>query len=152
MNQDIKSNKTLVITHVFDAPLELVWRAWTTPEQIARWFNSEPGQGVNVRELDVRPGGRFRFAIPSPDGGMLLGEYTGTYLTVKPPRELEFKVVDFSITNDPAGGTATFKVELETVGNQTKLCLTATELDESYHKMTIDALNACFDKLAESLK
>ena len=118
----------------------------------ALWFNSNPGQVVQVLELDVRPSGHFRLSFPGPDGVMLHGKYTGIYLTVKPPHELKFKVVDFSINDNPTGATATFKVVLETVGKQTKLSLTATELDESYHEMTIKAWNACFDKLAESLK
>jgi uncharacterized protein YndB with AHSA1/START domain len=80
----------LVVTRVFDASRERIWETWTTPERIARWF--APGIVMEVRELDVRPGGRFRFADPSDKDS---GEYTGTYITVEPLQELSFTVVDF---------------------------------------------------------
>lgn len=55
------STNELVVTKVFDAPSELVWSAWTTSDLIARWF--APGVVMEVRELDVRPGGTFVLPI-----------------------------------------------------------------------------------------
>jgi uncharacterized protein YndB with AHSA1/START domain len=142
----------VVVTRVFDAPRELVWKAWTQPERIVEWFNATPGLGMNVLELDVRPGGRLRFAVPDPDGGIFPGEYTGTFLAVKPPEELVFDVVDFSMAENPAGTLAFFKVRFETVGKQTLLTLVAALPDESYRDMTVNGWNGSFDKLAESLR
>lgn len=105
---------------------------------------------MEVRELDVRPGGHFRFA--DPDDKMLPGEYTGTYITVKPLQELSFKVIDFSQTDDPAGITAGFKIEFERVGKQTKMSLTSIPSEDSYDKSTFDAWSACFDRLAKVIK
>jgi uncharacterized protein YndB with AHSA1/START domain len=133
----------LVVTRVFDAPRELVWKAWTTPEIIAQWF--APGVVMEVRELDVRPGGHFRFADPNDEAS---GEYTGTYSTVEPLQELSFSVVDFSQTTDPAGIAAGFKIEFEKVGGQTRMTLTAIPHEDSYDKSTFDAWTSCFDRLA----
>ncbi len=140
-------NNELIVTRVFDAPAETVWKAWTTPEQIAQWF--APGVIMDVRELDVRPGGHFRFADPDDKDG---GEYTGTYITVKPFEELSFSVIDFSLTDDPAGVSAGFKIMFESMGAQTKMTLTSIPPENSYDKTAFDAWSACFDRLADVIK
>jgi len=142
----MESNNELVVTRVFDAPLELVWKAWTTPQQIAQWF--APGVVMEVRELDVRPGGHFRFADPNDKDS---GEYTGTYITVTPLEELSFSVIDYSHT-DPAGMKAGFKIIFESVGEQTRMTLTSIPPENSYDKSTFDAWTACFERLANVIK
>ena len=137
----------LTVTRVFDAPIGLVWRAWTEPELIAKWF--APGIVMDVRELDARPGGHFRFADPAePDGG----EYTGTYLTVEPLRELSFKVVDYSRADHPAGENAGFKVVFEAAGAKTRMTLTSIPPENSYDKETYDAWSGCFERLASAIR
>ncbi|MBA3732981.1 SRPBCC domain-containing protein [Patescibacteria group bacterium] len=141
----MENNNELIVTRVFDVSPELVWKAWALPEQIAQWF--APGIVMEVRELDVRPGGHFRFADPNDK---LSGEYTGTYITVKPLQELSFSVVDFS--DNPAGIRAGFKVEFEEIGNQTKMTLTSLPPENSYDKTTFDAWSGCFDRMAKVIK
>lgn len=139
--------KELIVTHMFDAPCELIWKAWTAPEIIAQWF--APGLVIEVRELDVRPGGHFRFADPNNKNS---GEYTGTYITVEPFQELSFEVIDFSQNDDAAGIKAGFKIEFERVSEGTKITLTAIPPEDSYDKSTYDAWSACFDRLAKVIK
>jgi uncharacterized protein YndB with AHSA1/START domain len=55
-----------VIERTFDAPRELVWKAWTDPEMYAKWWGPRNFTGT-VRELDVRVGGTFLGAMTSPD-------------------------------------------------------------------------------------
>jgi uncharacterized protein YndB with AHSA1/START domain len=143
----MNTNTELLVTKVFDAPSELVWQAWTTPEIIARWF--APGVVMDVRELDVRVGGHFRFADPNDQNS---GEYTGTYVTVKPLEELSFSVIDYSETTDPAGVKAGFKVTFEKAGEQTKITLTSMPPENSYDQRTFDAWTACFERLATAIK
>lgn len=139
----MEQSSELVVTRVFDAPRELVWKAWTVKELIARWF--APGIVMDVRELDVREGGHFRFADPNePDSG----EYTGTYVTVKPLEELTFSVVDHSRADHTAGSNPTFKVVFESAGGQTRMTLTVIPPEDSYDKTTFDAWSACFERLA----
>lgn len=57
----------LVLERVVDVPRELVWAAWTTPEQLKQWFTPAPWRTVEC-ELDLRPGGIFRTVMRSPDG------------------------------------------------------------------------------------
>ncbi len=144
MNMLIGENDTeLAVTRVFDAQCETVWSAWVTPELIARWF--APGIVMDVRELDVRPGGHFRFADP---GDAASGEYTGTYVTIEPCKELSFMVLDFSQSTDGTGIEAGFKITFEAAGEQTRMTLTSIPPENSYDKGTFDAWTGCFERLA----
>lgn len=57
----------VLITRTFDAPRELVFRAWTNPEQLASWY-APHGCSIAFRQLEVRPGGAFHSVIRTPDG------------------------------------------------------------------------------------
>jgi uncharacterized protein YndB with AHSA1/START domain len=57
----------IVITRDFDAPRERVWRAWTDPEQIRRWWGPEPFTAPTVR-LDLRVGGKYVWSMRGPAG------------------------------------------------------------------------------------
>jgi uncharacterized protein YndB with AHSA1/START domain len=50
-----------------DVPRELVWAAWTTPEQVKKWFTPAPWTTIDC-EIDLRPGGIFRTLMRSPEG------------------------------------------------------------------------------------
>src|SRR5438132_8475696 len=57
----------IVATRVFDAPRELVFRMWTDPQHVARWWGPR-GFTNTIHEMDVRPGGVWRFVMHGPDG------------------------------------------------------------------------------------
>lgn len=57
----------LLLERIVDVPRELVWRAWTTPEHIKKWFTPVPWKTVDC-EIDLRPGGIFRTVMRSPEG------------------------------------------------------------------------------------
>ena len=57
----------VVITRVFDAPRDLVWRAWTDPEQIVRWWGPK-GFTSPAAKVDLRVGGKFIYCMRSPEG------------------------------------------------------------------------------------
>ena len=62
-----RSGGQVLITRVFDAPRELVFKAWTDPEHLVRWY-APRGCTIYFRELDIRPGGAFHSSIRTPDG------------------------------------------------------------------------------------
>jgi uncharacterized protein YndB with AHSA1/START domain len=76
------SDRTIVVTRVFDAPRELVFKAWTDPELMAQWFAPEP-LTVPRAEIDLRVGGRFTLVMRDPDGNEFPS--TGAYLEVDAP-------------------------------------------------------------------
>jgi uncharacterized protein YndB with AHSA1/START domain len=57
----------LVLERTVDVPRELVWRAWTEPEHLKKWFTPAPWTTVDC-EIDLRPGGIFRTLMRSPEG------------------------------------------------------------------------------------
>ena len=61
------ADRELVHTRLFDAPRELVFDAYTDPKHIAEWWGPD-GFSTTVYEMDVRPGGRWRFMMHGPDG------------------------------------------------------------------------------------
>ncbi|MCC7215580.1 MAG: SRPBCC family protein [Burkholderiales bacterium] len=75
----------LVLERVVDVPVERVWAAWTTPDQIKQWFTPAPWTTVDC-EIDLVPGGIFRTVMRSPEGQ----EYPnlGCWLEVVPNERL----------------------------------------------------------------
>jgi uncharacterized protein YndB with AHSA1/START domain len=61
------ADREIVITRVFAAPRELVWKAWTDPRHVARWWGPR-GFTTTTHEMDIRPGGAWRFVMHGPDG------------------------------------------------------------------------------------
>lgn len=61
------ADRELVFTRVFDAPRELVFAAWTQPEHVTHWWGPD-GFRTTIQEMDVRPGGTWRFVLHGPDG------------------------------------------------------------------------------------
>jgi uncharacterized protein YndB with AHSA1/START domain len=61
------SDREIVATRVFDAPRELVFKMWTDPEHVAKWWGPK-GFTNTIYEMDVRPGGVWRFVMHGPDG------------------------------------------------------------------------------------
>lgn len=64
---DAQSNREIAIVRVFNAPRELVFKAWTDPKQVAQWWGPK-GFTTRVTELDLRPGGKWRYVMVGPDG------------------------------------------------------------------------------------
>lgn len=76
----------LVLERVVEVTPELVWRAWTTPEYLKRWFTPAPWKTVHA-EIDLRPGGKFHIVMESPEG-QRMPPNTGCLLEVVPHRRL----------------------------------------------------------------
>ena len=76
-----------VITRDFDAPRDLVWKAWTEQERLAKWWGPK-GYGITVVKLDFQPGGIFHYRMDTPSGDPMWGRFVYGELT--PPQRLEF--------------------------------------------------------------
>jgi uncharacterized protein YndB with AHSA1/START domain len=128
------------ITRVYDAPRELVWRAWTDPDHVARWFGP---RGITTPRstitMDVRPGGTFELTMVSDNDGT---EYPsgGTFLEVAEPERLVWQDRDVNMTV-----TVTFA----DLGDQTEM--TCHVVGETGGAEAYDGWSTMFDKLAESL-
>ena len=78
----------LVLTRFYPVAPEKVWRAWTDPQALVRWFGPARADTAAVIELDLRVGGRYRIAFGAPDGSE--HEAAGVYTEVEPPHRLAF--------------------------------------------------------------
>ena len=72
----------LVIMRVFNAPRDIVWKAWTDPEQALRWWGPSDYPATEV-EMDVRPGGVWRGQLRSVEDGRVL-THRGVFREVEP--------------------------------------------------------------------
>jgi uncharacterized protein YndB with AHSA1/START domain len=63
----ITADGEIAATRTLDAPRELVWKMWTDPNHIAQWWGPN-GFTNTIHEMDVRPGGVWRFVMHGPDG------------------------------------------------------------------------------------
>lgn len=77
----------LVLEREIDVPVELVWKAWTTPESLMQWFCPKPWTVTECR-IDLRPGGEFFTCMRSPEGQEMPN--SGCYLDVVPQERLIF--------------------------------------------------------------
>ena len=111
------SDREIVITRLLDAPRELVFRVWTDPRHVVHWWGPAGFTNTN-REMDVRPGGAWRFVMHGPDGV----DYNNrcVYTEVVPPERLVY-IHDADIENDPDSFHVT--VTFEKQGGKTLLTM-----------------------------
>lgn len=89
-DQNADATAEFTITRIFDAPRDLVWQAWTDPDEAARWWHPEgvssPREHVTI---DPRVGGTYRYLMINDENG---AEFPtgGTYLEVDEPKKLVF--------------------------------------------------------------
>ena len=89
--------KEFVITRVFDAPRDLVWKVWTDVDHLKHWWGPK-GFKMLFCTLDLRPGGIFHYGMQAPNGAEMWGKWT--FREIVPPQRLTI-VISFS---DKAGG------------------------------------------------
>jgi uncharacterized protein YndB with AHSA1/START domain len=80
------SDLEIVMSRVFDAPRSLVFEAHTNPEHLPHWMTGPEGWSMPVCEIDLRPGGSWRFVWRQSDGSEM--EMQGAYREVDPPERL----------------------------------------------------------------
>ncbi|TGK18212.1 SRPBCC family protein [Leptospira kmetyi] len=85
MSNPNQTSKDLVITRIFNAPREIVFDAWTVPEQLKQWWGPN-GFTTPVCKVDFRVGGRFLFCMRAPDGQEFWS--TGEYREIARPEKI----------------------------------------------------------------
>lgn len=147
----VASDRELVFTRVFDAPRDLVWKAWTDAEHVAQWWGPT-GFTITTHEMDVRPGGVWRFIMHGPDGTDYPNKIV--YTEVVTPERLAY---DHS--GDGDDDDARFQVTVMFVhrGGKTELTMrmlfaSAAERDKTVEDFgAIEGANQTLDRLAEHL-
>ncbi len=86
--QPIKED--IVVKRIIDAPVELVWKAWTDPEYVMGWWGPSHYTSPSCK-IDLREGGRFLFHMKAPENQGSFEHYSvGTYHKIVPNKKLEF--------------------------------------------------------------
>ncbi|KUO53967.1 MAG: hypothetical protein APF80_05785 [Alphaproteobacteria bacterium BRH_c36] len=119
---DAHADRVVVFTRLIDAPPELVWRVWTTPEHVAAWWGP-PGCENSGCEIDLRVGGAFRLKMLAPNGEIY--PCAGRFLEVDPPKRFVI-AGDDDIEHACGAGLppgARVMLSLEEVGGKTALTL-----------------------------
>lgn len=153
----------LVITRIIDAPIEMVWNAWTDPEHVKRWWGPKHYSSPSC-EIDLRVGGKYVFCMRAPQemgGG---DSYTsGVYTKIVPMQRLEFtqglsdkdgSPIDPAQIGMPPDFPAEIRttVEFKAKGSLTELKI--TEYDWPVGQMSVFSyagMQQSMDKLSESL-
>src|SRR5262245_57148754 len=106
----------LVFERTFDAPREKVWQAFTDPTIVPRWWGKK-GTTTKIIEMDVRPGGKWRYV--SSDAGRDDVTFYGEYLEVTPPERFRWTFM-FDVEGvGPMGGPETHT--FEDLGGRTRI-------------------------------
>jgi uncharacterized protein YndB with AHSA1/START domain len=158
-NNTSASKDRIVITRIFDAPREMVWKAWTDPNHLVAWWGPRYFTSPAAK-IDFRVGGKYLFCMRSPEGQDYYS--AGTYNEIVPPQRIvytdSFADAEGNILS-PAefgmGDIPTIQImtlTLEDIGGKTRLTLSQADIpDGEAKKNMITGWNESFDKLAESL-
>jgi len=114
---DDNAARGYTIKRTFDAPRELVWKAFTEPEQWAQWFGT-PGTTWKGLTMDVRPGGSWSGTMVVPGGHEI--QWAGQYHEVVEPERLVISVADQPVVGDDP---ELMTIVLTDLGGQTELVL-----------------------------
>jgi len=104
----LPSDEQILIMRTFDAPRHLVYRAWTTPELVERWWSGNRGEVTSI-EIDLRVGGRWRYAMVTDDGVEVA--FIGEYREIVPEERIVYTEVLEARRDVEAWTTVTFSSE-----------------------------------------
>jgi uncharacterized protein YndB with AHSA1/START domain len=143
MSESINANE-IISSRVFDAPIELVFQAWTNPEYVARWWGPN-GFTNTFHEFELKPSGNWKFDMHGPDGTTYPNHII--FDEISPLKRIVLNHVsepEFLIT-------ATF----EDLGSSTKVIhrqlFKKTSVFEKVKSMCTEANEQNFDRFAEVL-
>jgi uncharacterized protein YndB with AHSA1/START domain len=150
----LPSDETILIARSFDASREMVWRTWTSPELVRRWWHANRGEIVSI-EIDLRVGGRWRYVMTACSGGHEVA-FHGNYVEIVPCERLVSTEVYEAFPQGRAQTTLTLS---ETPGGGTDLEILVRHTRKEHRDMHIqsgmesglqDALDLA-DEVARSL-
>jgi len=114
------SDREIRLTRLFDAPRHLVFEAMTKPEHVKQWWGClADGYSVPVCEIDLRPGGAWRFVNRTPKGELVA--FYGVYREIAPPERLVYTEIFEQFPDTESVVTAVFTEE----NGKTRLTVTA---------------------------
>lgn len=159
----MSENQGVRIERVFDAPVELVWKMWTDPEMMKKWWGPNHYSAPTV-EIDLRVGGKSVLAMQGPDGNIMYSG--GVYKEIIPLKKIvtsdSFTDKDGNPISPAEVGMPDFPQEMEVTltfeekEGKTYMLLVHKPVDGTISENMIKSMNEgwsqSFDKLVEELK
>ena len=141
-------SRTLTIKRTFDAPVQLVWDAWTKAEHISQWWGPK-GMETRVVNHDLKVGGQWKYVMQMPNGSEFIAE--GEYQEIDPPNKL-ITTANFR----PMTEGVVLEVLLQAKGDQTQFTFNVIHPSEEYCKQQeemgfYNGWGAVFSRLATYL-
>jgi len=129
----LPTDTEILITREFDAPRDLVYKAWTTPELVRRWWAGRRGR-MTIAEIDLRVGGRWRYVMIA-DGGYEVA-FHGEYREIVPNE----RIVNTEVYEGaPEGGAALNLITFSETGGRTTLEMLTRVDSREVREMIIDS-------------
>lgn len=140
------ANRTLTLERTYNAPIQLVWDAWTQPEHIAQWWGPK-GMETKVVEHNFTVGGSWKYSMKMPNGGDFIAD--GVYSEI-----VELKKIITSANFRPMTEGVELQVLLEANGEQTKFTFHVVHETEEYCKQQeamgfYNGWGSTFDRLGD---
>ena len=139
-----QDNLTVTLKRTLNAPIKLVWEAWTNSEHIAAWW-APKGMDVNVIEHDFRVGGQWKYSMPMPDGNEFISD--GVYSEI-----IDLAKIVTSANFRPMTEGVELHISFEANGDKTNFTFSVIHDTEEYckqqEKMGIyNGWGSAFDRL-----
>ena len=144
-----KANRTLTIERTFNAPIQIVWDAWTKADHIVKWWGPK-GMETRVEEHNFEVGGDWKYIMKMPDGRDFIAE--GQYKEIHAPKKLVT-----SANFRPMTEGVVLEVLLEADGEKTNFVFNVVHPTEEYCKQQeamgfYNGWGSTFDRLQEILE
>jgi uncharacterized protein YndB with AHSA1/START domain len=146
MAENDLAKRVLTLKRTFDAPVDLVWEAWTEPGHIAQWWGPK-GMKTKVVEHNFKVGGKWKYTMAMPDGSEFLSE--GEYSEI-----VEFQKIFTSANFRPMTEGVELRVLFEKIGDKTNFTFSVVHPTEEYCKQQekmgfYNGWGSTFDRLAD---
>ena len=140
------NNRTLTIEKTFNAPLKLVWEAWSQPEHIGQWWGPK-GMETKVIVHEFKVGGHWKYVMQMPNGGEFITE--GIYSQI-----VEYEKIVSSADFKPMTEGVEIQALFEADGDKTKFTFNVVHPTEAYCKQQeqmgfYNGWSSTFDRLDE---
>jgi uncharacterized protein YndB with AHSA1/START domain len=138
------ADQEVLITRIFDAPRERVFKAWTDPDELAQWYGPEQVDTPRERiHIDLRVGGRFELTMVQPDGAEITIGYD--ILELVEPELIVLRSDPMPEVGMPTSMVA--RIELHDHGDKTRMTLSDSPYPPQVRGHAEAGYKAAFDKL-----
>ena len=142
----IDTGYKLEVKRTVNASCERVFKAWTNPDTLRKWFLSSPGSECKYSGVDLKIGGQYRVEVLDSDGDIIAA--SGIYKEIDPPNRLTF-TLKWDVSSIENGETLV-SINLADLGGKTEITIVHTKLasEESAKRHTF-GWGGCLDRLVD---